>query len=62
VIEIDSVVHHSSFTDRRRDEATTARLRAAGYTVLRFTEAEICFEPDLVKAALRSAFWQHNVG
>lgn len=62
VIEIDSVIHHSALMDRRRDDATTARLRAAGYTVRRFTEVEIFFEPDRVIAALRSAFSLHNVG
>jgi predicted transcriptional regulator of viral defense system len=62
VIEIDSVIHHSALTDRRRDDATTDRLIAAGYTVRRFTEVEIFFEPERVIAALRSAFWQHNVG
>ena len=62
VIEIDSVLYHSALTDRRHDGATTARLIAAGYTVLRFTEVEVFFEPDRVVAALRSAFWQSNVG
>ena len=46
----------------RHDSATTALLIAAGYTVLRFNEIEVFFEPDRVVAALRSAFWQHNVG
>ena len=62
VILIDSVIHHSALTDRRNDAATTARLRAAGYTVLRFTEVEVFFEPDHMIAALRAAFWQSNVG
>ena len=61
VIEIDSVIHHSALTDRRHDDATTARLRAAGYTVRRFTEVEIFFESLHVIAVLRSAFSQHNV-
>jgi very-short-patch-repair endonuclease len=62
IIEIDSVIYHSSFTDRRHDAATTARLIAAGYTVLRFTEVEVFFEFDRVVTALRSAFSQSNVG
>ena len=62
IIEIDSVLYHSALTDRRRDDATPARLRAAGYTVLRFTEVEIFFETDHVVATLRSSFSQHNVG
>ena len=61
-IEIDSVIHHSALTDRRHDAATTARLIAAGYTVLRFTEVEIFFDPDRVIAALRAAFSLSNVG
>ena len=62
VIEIDSVLYHSALTDRRHDIATTTRLNAADYTVLRFSEIEVFFEPDRVVAALRSAFLQHNVG
>ncbi|MEO8697189.1 MAG: DUF559 domain-containing protein [Acidimicrobiales bacterium] len=62
IIEIDSIIYHSALTDRRRDDGTTARLIAAGYTVLRFTEVEIFFEADRVRAGLRTAFSQHNVG
>jgi very-short-patch-repair endonuclease len=62
VIEIDSVIHHSALTDRRHDDSTTARLRAAGYAVLRFTEVEIFFESLGVIAALRSAFSLSIVG
>jgi very-short-patch-repair endonuclease len=62
VIEIDSVLYHSALTDRHRDDATTARLIAAGYSVLRITEVEIFFETDRVIAALRTAFWQRDVG
>jgi very-short-patch-repair endonuclease len=62
VFEIDSVVHHWSVSDRRRDVATTARLEAAGYTVERFGETQIFFERDAVESALRSIFWQQNVG
>ncbi|MEO8693462.1 MAG: DUF559 domain-containing protein [Acidimicrobiales bacterium] len=62
VFELDSVIHHSALTDRRRDDATTARLIAAGYAVRRFTEVEVFFEVDRVIAALRSAFSQSNVG
>ena len=62
VIQIDSVIHHSALTDRRRDDATTERLIAAGYTVRRFSEVEVFFEPDRMIAALQAAFWQSNVG
>ena len=62
VVEIDSVIHHSALTDRRHDDATTARLIAAGYTVRRFTEVEIFFESPRVIAALRSAFSLSIVG
>jgi len=62
IIEIDSVLYHSALTDRHRDDATTARLVAAGYTVLRITEVEVFFESDRVVAALREAFWQSNLG
>ena len=62
VFEIDSVLHHSSLTDRRRDDATTARLIDAGYTVVRFTEVEVFFEQDRVVVELRSTFSQSIVG
>jgi very-short-patch-repair endonuclease len=62
IVEIDSIVHHSTLTDRYRDDATTALLIAAGYTVLRFSEVEVFFAADQVRASLRSAFSQRNVG
>jgi hypothetical protein len=62
IFEIDSVLYHSALTDRRHDDATTARLVAAGYTVQRFTEVEVFFEFDRVIAALRSAFSLSIVG
>ena len=62
VIQIDSVIHHSALTDRPRDDATTERLIAAGYTVRRFTEVEIFFKSLRVMAALRSAFSLSIVG
>jgi very-short-patch-repair endonuclease len=62
IVEIDSVVHHSTLTDRRHDDATTTLLRRAGYKVLRFTEVEVFFQADLVRASLRTAFSQRNVG
>jgi very-short-patch-repair endonuclease len=54
VFEIDSVVHHSSVSDRRRDDATTARLEAAGYTVERFGETQIFFEKNAIMTTLRT--------
>ncbi len=41
VIEIDSVLHHSTLVDRRADEVRDRRLHAAGWTVERVTEDEL---------------------
>ena len=62
VFEIDSVIHHSSLIDRRRDDATTDRLVTAGYEVYRFDETQVFFERDTIVFTLRSIFWQSNVG
>jgi very-short-patch-repair endonuclease len=54
VIEIDSVIHHSTLTDRRRDDATTDRLVSAGYFVIRFSETDVFFDFDSVMSSLRA--------
>lgn len=41
VIEIDSVIHHSTLVDRRADAVRDRRLQAAGWRVERITEDEL---------------------
>jgi very-short-patch-repair endonuclease len=57
IFEIDSVIHHSSVIDRRRDGATTARLCDAGYEVVRFDETQVFFDTDAVTTTLRAIFF-----
>jgi very-short-patch-repair endonuclease len=55
VVEIQSQTFHSSLSDRRRDAARIARLRAAGWTVLEVTEQELWSAPSLVVDRVRAA-------
>lgn len=41
VIEIDSVLHHTTLIDRQADEVRDGRLRAAGWRVERVTETQL---------------------
>jgi very-short-patch-repair endonuclease len=50
VVEVDGPGH-----ERRRDRRQDRPLRAAGYTVLRFTDVEIEQRPEAVVAALYEA-------
>lgn len=45
LVQIDSDEYHGSLADRRRDALQTARLEAAGWTVIRVTEWELFFDP-----------------
>jgi very-short-patch-repair endonuclease len=54
VVEIDGPGHRRART-RVDDRIKDAALRAAGHTVLRFTEADIESRPDAVLHALRGA-------
>src|SRR5687767_9087425 len=54
VIEIDSMRHHSSLLDRRRDSVRDARLRAAGYEVLRIAAEDVWNARETVVARVRS--------
>ena len=55
VIEIDSDIHHTAKLDTESDERRDAALRAAGFEVLRITEAELRNDPDGVVARVRAA-------
>jgi len=53
VIEVDSVLHHSTLVDRRTDEVRDRRLRAAGWMVVRITEHDLG-RPGVVADRLRA--------
>lgn len=55
VIQIDGFAHHSSAADRGRDLAHDAELRLRGYTVLRFTYAQIVHSWDVVERTISAA-------
>ena len=57
VVEVDSARYHGSLTDRRRDDARHAALRAAGFSVETFTDHELFHQPDLVAARLAPFRW-----
>ncbi len=52
IVEVDGARYHSTRWQRRRDAEKTARLRAAGLIVLRFSDAEIAGTPERVLAAI----------
>jgi very-short-patch-repair endonuclease len=51
-VEVDGARYHSTRWRQRKDAEKTARLRAAGYIVLRFTDTEIAGTPDRVIATI----------
>jgi len=54
--EIDSVAHHTSLGDRRRDAERDASMLAAGFReIVRIPEEEIWYEPWRVVEAVRAA-------
>jgi very-short-patch-repair endonuclease len=56
LVEIDSVLHHTSVSDQRRDAERDAALLSAGYRkVLRITEEDIWHRPWLAVGAVRNA-------
>jgi len=55
IVEIDSAIHHTTKLDRQADAARDQALRAAGYRVLRITDAQIWYRPDQVVSATRAA-------
>lgn len=55
IVEADGTAVHASRWRRRRDVAKTARLRAAGWTVVRVPELRATLEPAAVIAELRAA-------
>jgi very-short-patch-repair endonuclease len=55
VVQIDGFAHHSSAAERGRDVAHDAELRLRGYTVFRFTYAQIVHGWDRVEATISAA-------
>jgi very-short-patch-repair endonuclease len=53
IIEVQSETYHSALTDVRDDEVRMAALRAAGYTVVEVTDAQVWHQPDEVVARIR---------
>jgi very-short-patch-repair endonuclease len=61
VVEVDSARYHASRWQQRKDAEKTAKLRAAGYLVLRVWDAEINRAPERVVAAIAAALGLQNV-
>jgi very-short-patch-repair endonuclease len=53
VVEVDGAAFHDGLLDRRHDEDRDARLRAAGWTVLRFCWGDVVNHPHAVAQAIR---------
>lgn len=54
VIEIDSDIHHTAKLDTESDERRDEMMRAAGFEVMRITEAELRNDPDEVVSRVRA--------
>ena len=54
VIEIDSDIHHTAKLDTESDERRDEALRAAGFDVMRITQAELRNDPDEVLARIQA--------
>ncbi|GAA1928848.1 hypothetical protein GCM10009775_21060 [Microbacterium aoyamense] len=55
VVQIDGYAHHSSSAQRTKDIAHDAELRLRGYTVLRFSYAQVIHDWALVERTVRRA-------
>ncbi|MFD5213347.1 endonuclease domain-containing protein [Microbacterium sp. NPDC058345] len=55
IVQIDGWAHHSSSADRTRDLAHDAELRMRGYTVLRYSYAQVIYDWDHVERTLAAA-------
>jgi len=58
IVQLDGFAFHSSSADRTRDVAHDRELIARGYTVLRFTYAEVLHRWDVVERAIARAIAQ----
>ncbi len=55
VVQIDGFAHHSTSEQRTKDVALDAELVLRGYTVLRFTYAQIVYDWDAVERTIARA-------
>lgn len=55
IVQLDGFAFHSSSADRTRDVAHDAQLRLRGYTVLRFTYAQVVHDWGYVEATVAAA-------
>jgi len=55
IVEVDGRAAHGSPSQRRRDRERDAKLRAAGYAVLRFTWHEVVHTPSRVASEVAAA-------
>ncbi|MET0735166.1 MAG: DUF559 domain-containing protein, partial [Microbacterium sp.] len=55
VIQVHGYEHHATSAQRSKDIAHDAELRLRGYTVLRFSYAQVVHESRLVEATIRRA-------
>jgi very-short-patch-repair endonuclease len=55
VVETDGLRYHRTASQQARDRVRDQALVAAGFTVLRFTHAQVTYEPDHVVAILKAA-------
>jgi very-short-patch-repair endonuclease len=61
VVELDGLQGHRSRAQIERDRMNDLRLRAAGYTVLRYTWEQLTKEPELVLSDLKLALLSPSV-
>jgi very-short-patch-repair endonuclease len=54
IVETDGLRYHRTPAQQAKDRLRDQRLVASGFTVLRFTHAQVAFEPDDVIATLRA--------
>jgi len=62
VVETDGRDWHIGADAEARDYARDAALAALGYTVLRFSYAQVMFQPDVVARAIEMALRMHRRG
>ena len=53
IVEIDSDLHHTSISDRRRDTIRRKALEAAGWIVIQVTEFELWHQPEKMLDRIR---------
>ncbi len=60
IVEVDGSRYHAPRWRRRKDAEKTAKLRAAGFVVLRFTDIEVAGAPGRVIGAIAAALGPRN--